>query len=90
MLLHEMVVEEVSPDAAKVVYAVGECKPWGIAPGWSRHRGQFRDDGSMQLEFRREGGDVLVLYRPTADFMELHGFYHYQGRITEGVFRRVS
>jgi hypothetical protein len=86
ILHHILVVEEITPPHAVVIYAWGTAPQWQIAqPGWSRVQGEFVD-GALKFSLRRP---ATVMYRLQPDGT-LDATYEWAGGISRANLTRVK
>jgi hypothetical protein len=86
LLHHVLVVEEITPPHAVVVYAWGTAPQWQIAqPGWSRVQGEFVD-GALKLSLRHP---ATAMYRLQPDGT-LDAIYEWAGGISRANLTRVK
>ena len=75
-LSHILIVEEITPPTATVIYAVGDSVRWRINRAFIGVKGKFQDDGSLYLELPN---GARVAYRPRKDFQKLDATYELRG-----------
>ena len=86
ILAHVLVVEEIAPPDAVVIYGWGQAPPWHIdQSGWERVPGEFVE-GTLQLSLRRP---ATVLYRMQPD-ATLDATYGWAGGISRATLTRVQ
>jgi hypothetical protein len=86
ILHHVLVVEEITPPHAVVIYAWGTAPQWQIAqPGWGRVQGEFVD-GALKLSLRRP---ATAMYRLQPDGT-LDATYEWAGGISRANLTRVK
>jgi hypothetical protein len=84
-LAHILVVEEITPPNAVVIYAWGKAPQWHIdQSGWDRVPGEFVE-GALKLALRRP---ATVLYRMQPDGT-LDATYVWAGGISRATLTRV-
>jgi hypothetical protein len=87
ILSHILVVEEITPPHAIVIYAWGTAHQWQIAqPGWSRVQGEFVD-GALKLSLRRP--PATVMYPLQLDGM-LDATYEWAGGLSRANLTRAK
>jgi hypothetical protein len=86
ILDHILVVEEIDPTHAVVIYAWGTSTQWRIdRPGWSRVRGEFVGS-ALKLSLPRP---ATVIYRMRADGT-LDATYEWTGGISRAKMTRTK
>jgi hypothetical protein len=86
ILHHVLVVKEIDPPHAVVIYAWGTAPQWQIdRPGWSRVQGKCVD-GVLTLSLRRP---ATVIYRLQPDGT-LDATYEWAGGISRAHLTRVN
>ena len=84
-LHHILVVEEITPPHAVVIYSLGHRTPVAVAqPGWDQVQGEFVD-GALKLSLRRP---ATVMYRLQPDGT-LDATYEWAGGISRANLMRV-
>jgi hypothetical protein len=86
ILAHVLVVEEIAPPDAVVIYGWGNAPQWHIdQSGWERVPGEFVE-GTLKLSLRRP---ATVLYRMQPDGT-LDATYEWAGGISRATLTRVQ
>jgi hypothetical protein len=86
ILAHVLVVEEIAPPAAVVIYGWGTAPQWHIEQsGWERVHAEFVE-GTLKLSLRRP---ATVLYRLQPDGT-LEATYEWAGGISRATLTRVQ
>jgi hypothetical protein len=86
ILAHVLVMEEITPPDAVVVYAWGKAPQWHIdQAGWDRVRGEWVE-GTLKLSLRRP---ATVFYRLQPDGT-LDATYEWAGGISRATLTRVQ
>ncbi len=86
ILDHILVVEEINPPHADVIYAWGTSALWFIdRPGWSRVKGEFVES-ALKLSLPRP---ATVIYRMRADG-KLDATYEWEGGISQAKMTRIK
>ena len=86
ILAHVLVVEEIAPPDAVVIYGWGKAPQWHIdRSGWDRVHGEFVG-GALKLSLKRP---ATVLYRMQPDGT-LEATYEWAGGISRATLTRVQ